>query len=204
MKKPTWKIENGLWRQGYKFIAGIDEVGYGAWVGPVVVGAVIWTKNDRPRGMQDSKKLSARQRLLLSQKIKGRALVWGVGEGSIDEINQQGLAGARQLAIHRALCVLKVRPDYLLIDGNKYVESEYMGEAIIGGDGLSPLIAAASIVAKVYRDAIMTSLHRLYRRYGWARNKGYGTKFHQAMIAKYGLTAHHRCNYKCFDDQRDQ
>ena len=194
-----WRIEKKLWARGYRTIVGIDEVGYGCVAGPVVAGAVIWSPEVGVSGLNDSKKLTAVVRRGLSQKIMKKALAWGVGESSVMEINSIGLGRARKLAMTRAIDNMGTAIDYLLVDGINFSYGKLVGERIIGGDGKSASIMAASIIAKVYRDKMMTSLHRLYRRYGWLHNKGYGTKLHLARIKQYGLTAWHRINYKCFD-----
>lgn len=204
MKIPNWKIERDLWNDGCRYVAGIDEVGYGAWAGPVVVGAVVWKVGSAVRGMRDSKVLSVCDRQNLDKKIKNKSLAYSVGEGSVDEINELGLAQARCLAACRAIDGLNVDVEYVLIDGIKVDGLSVSNRVIKKGDSVSVSIASASILAKVYRDNILSSLHRLYSRYGWNRNKGYGTKYHWQAIDRWGLTAHHRVNYKCFDNIDDK
>lgn len=198
MQKPSWKYEKEYWREGREFVIGVDEVGYGSWAGPIVVGAVVFPVDTLIYGLRDSKQLKAVERKKLTKKILRTAIDVGVGEGSVQEINDVGLATARQNAFDRALEKMRVMPDIVLIDG-VVVSCPHQIRVITKGDQKVPTIAAASIIAKVYRDRMMTSLHRLYRNYGWNKNKGYGTKHHLEMIKQNGLTAQHRVNYKCFN-----
>lgn len=199
---PSFELEKRLWRRGYRYVAGIDEVGRGAWAGPVVMGAVVWQRGQRVCGMRDSKMINHQRRERLAKIVLDRSCCCAVGEASVEEILVMGLAAACNLAAGRALDKLECKPDFLLSDAYKIKWKEVKGEGVIKGDQKSISVAAASILAKVYRDKLMRSLHRLYLRYGFARHKGYGTKFHQGMIDKYGLTAQHRIGYKCFDKYR--
>lgn len=198
--KPSLKLEEDLWNKGYELVAGLDEVGYGAWAGPVVAGAVIWSTKEKVYKINDSKLLKAGLREDLALKIKDKAVAWGVGEGSVKEITDLGLARARNLAMTRALESLKIEPEYLIIDA---VNLKWKGKPclpIIKGDSKSITIAAASIIAKVHRDKLMTEMHQEYGNYGFDKHKGYGTKAHQENISKYGLCLQHRSNYKCFQE----
>ncbi|MBU0648324.1 ribonuclease HII, partial [Patescibacteria group bacterium] len=153
MKKvPGWKIEKDLWSQGYKYVAGIDEVGYGAWAGPVMAAAVVFDPERIVYGMRDSKKINSKSRLGLSGKVKKRSVAWSIGGGSVEEIYDNGLKVARELAFSRAIESLGVKPDYLIVDGLGYQWQDVPSMKIVGGDGISATIAAASIVAKVERD----------------------------------------------------
>ncbi len=189
------KIERGLWKKGYKLIAGLDEVGYGAWAGPVVAGVVVWQPKKKIYKIRDSKILTAKVREKLAKKIKKEAVGWAVGEASVEEIAEKGLGQARNLAMIRALERLEFVPDYLLIDAVKLCWKDVDFKAIIKGDSRSISIGAASIVAKVYRDNLMEKLDGAYSKYGFAKHKGYGTKYHQEMMRRYGFSGQHRMNY---------
>lgn len=184
-----------MWKAGFEYVVGLDEVGYGAWAGPVVAGAVIWSKDSFVYKLEDSKKLKIRDRERLAKKIKSQAFAFSVGEASVEEIAKLGLGVARNLAMTRALEALEVEPDYLITDAVKLGWRKKPCLAVIKGDAKIATVAAASIVAKVYRDDLMKQLARIYKRHGFARHKGYGTKYHQEMILKYGLTGQHRVNY---------
>ncbi len=186
---PTLKFEEKLWREGKKLIAGVDEVGRGAFAGPVVVGAVIFFPDSKiPAGIADSKLLTAKKRQDLESKIKKWALGWAVAEISVEVINRVGIGKATQMAFVNAVSELKPKPEHILIDGffiqclDKNIQT-----AIIDGDKLSISIAAASILAKVYRDQLMERQDASYSGYGFGKHKGYGTKFHREMIKKRGL-----------------
>ena len=190
-----WREEKRLWCEGYRYVAGLDEVGYGAWAGPVVTAVVIWPKNIVIYKLDDSKKLKFDDRERLAKKIKSQAFAIAVGEASVEEIADLGLGVARDLAMTRALEKLPVIPDYIITDAVKLNWRDKPCLAVIKGDAKIASVAAASIVAKVYRDDLMKQLSRIYKRHGFARHKGYGTKYHQEMILKYGLTGQHRVNY---------
>jgi len=190
-----WQEERRLWREGYQYVAGLDEVGYGAWAGPVVAGVVIWPKNIVVYKLDDSKKLKFDDRERLAKKIKSQAFAIAIGEASVEEITDLGLGVARDLAMVRALERLPVIPDYIITDAVKLSWRDKPCLAVIKGDAKIATVAAASIVAKVYRDNLMKQLSLIYRRYGFAKHKGYGTKYHQEMILKYGFTGQHRANY---------
>lgn len=205
---PDFSFENQLWDKGLDCVAGADEVGRGAFAGPVVAAAVIFPQAVRevllknPIVINDSKKLSAKQREDAEGWIKKNAITWGVGEASVIRINKQGIVRATYSGFRRALsnCVktLTSRVDYLLIDGFKvpYIRNIPTSRqmAIVRGDGLSFSIAAASILAKVYRDKLMRDLGNgdVFRKYFWNNNKGYGTLVHTDAIRQYGPTIHHR------------
>lgn len=198
---PNWDIENGLSGK----ICGIDEAGRGPWVGPVVAGAVIFLSRDvNPyllQNLNDSKKLSAakRQKLydLLQQEKAAGHIDCAVGLASAAEIDRLNILQATFLAMQRAVAALNFQPDYALIDGNRLpAQFSCRTECFIGGDARSYSIAAASIMAKVYRDNLMCELDRKYPHYGFAKNAGYGTKEHLAGLQKYGITPEHRRSYK--------
>lgn len=173
--------------------AGIDEVGRGCLAGPVVAAAVILPEDFDLAGLTDSKQLTAHRREEYDLLIREKAIDVSVGSASVEEIDRLNILGATFLAMERAIEWLEPRPEYLLIDGNRFrshLEIPY--ETIVGGDGRVASIAAASIVAKVYRDHLMAHLAEEYPEYHWERNAGYGTAVHLAAIQSHGLTPHHR------------
>ncbi|MEM1162333.1 MAG: ribonuclease HII [Pseudomonadota bacterium] len=177
-------------------VAGVDEAGRGPWAGPVVAAAVILNRDAVPDGLNDSKKLSAKKRSALFDVITQSAR-FGVGIGSIDEIDRLNIARANDLAMIRAVEALGVQPAFVLIDGRSVPQQMgYPARAIIKGDGKSLSIAAASIVAKVTRDRIMAELDEKHPGYGWARNAGYGTAEHRAALDRLGVTPHHRSSFR--------
>jgi ribonuclease HII len=257
MKLPNFSFEKRLWRRGFEFVAGADEVGRGCFAGPVVAAAVAFApisnsqlviSNDKQRiRINDSKKLTPRQREKADRWIRKNALAWGIGQASVSEINRLGIGKATQVAFRRAVKQAKdslslrakrsnLKPkkglaedaepkqiNFLLIDAFyiPYVQNLFMPAkkarkrkkidfvtllrnsvtrtagrqlAIVHGDEKSFSIAAASIIAKVYRDKVMVSLSKQpkYKKYGWGRNKGYGTREHQKAIKKWGITRLHR------------
>jgi len=176
-------------------VAGVDEAGRGPWAGDVTASAVILDPKNIPAGLNDSKKLTATKREALYDYIMANAKV-GVGVASAQEIDELNILEATKLAMQRAISALSVLPDLALIDGNKAPKLPCPAQTIIGGDAKSLSIAAASIIAKVTRDRVMSELAKIHPEYGWERNAGYGTKHHQEALAKYGITAHHRKSYK--------
>ena len=181
-------------------VAGIDEAGRGPWAGPVVaVAAVIIDPARLPDGIDDSKKLSKKRREALFDPIMASAYI-GVGQASPGEIDEFNILAATMLAMRRALDDLvaqhQIQPEFALIDGNRVPgDLPCPARAVVKGDATSLSIAAASIVAKVTRDRIMTTLDEDFPGYGWARNAGYGTPEHQAGLARLGVTSHHRTTY---------
>lgn len=197
MVTPTLKIENQLWKSGYTHICGLDEVGRGCFAGPVVVGAVIFSKDFQIiEGLADSKLLKPRQKENLAVRIKNQALCWAVAEVGVPAINKVGIGKATQMAFRKAIKNLSVRPDFVVIDAF-YVKhlSRKRQRPVKDGDKICASISAASILAKVYRDKLMKKLHKKYPQYGFAKNKGYGTKVHQNAIKKYGLSRIHRKSF---------
>jgi ribonuclease HII len=176
-------------------VAGVDEAGRGPLAGPVIAAAVIFEKKRIPKGLNDSKKLSAAQREKLFDAIMKRALAVGVGEASVDEIDLVNIRQATHLAMARAVRALSPAPVFALVDGNDPPPLPCPCETIIRGDGLSLSIAAASIVAKVTRDRLMLALHEIHPEYRWASNKGYGTEDHLHALAVHGATPHHRRSF---------
>ena len=175
-----------------KLIAGVDEVGRGSLIGPVYAAAVILSKNINKNLLRDSKSLSKDKREFLAKYIKKNS-VWAVGKASVQEIEKINILHASLLAMKRAIKKLKKKPTLVLIDGNKLPEiKNYKLKSIIKGDQKIPSISAASIVAKVTRDKMISNLAKNFKDYYWDKNCGYGTKQHLKAIKKLGITAHHR------------
>ncbi|MFO7881079.1 MAG: ribonuclease HII [Kosmotogaceae bacterium] len=177
----------------YKLIAGVDEAGRGALSGPVVAASVIL--KSEIEGINDSKQLSSKKRELLYEQIIANS-TYSIGVATPEEIDVYNILNATRMAIRRAVTAMKNQPKYLLIDGKNLVMDEFPGECIIAGDSKSASIAAASILAKVYRDRLMINLDRLYPEYYYALNKGYGTKKHLEAIKKFKPTIWHRLTFK--------
>lgn len=180
-------------------VAGLDEAGRGPLAGPVVAAAVILAPGAIPRGLNDSKKLTAKRRGELFGEILVMAEV-GIGEASVSEIDKINILQATMLAMRRAIETLNNKPDGCLVDGNTDPRLELPTRCIIKGDALSLSIAAASIIAKVTRDKLMTELAQDYPAYGWETNAGYGVPYHLKALAKVGISPHHR---KSFSPIRD-
>jgi len=198
MQNPTWEMEKGLWQRGYQFIAGIDEVGRGAWAGPIVAAGVIFAKPFKLEGVKDSKKISAKKRIELVDQIKAKALAWTIQEVDNMEIDQIGVGKANALVIDKVINGLETRPHYLLIDKasvTKY-KIKVPWETVVKGDMKIFSIAAASILAKVYRDDLMAKLGEKYPNYGFAEHKGYGTKLHISKLNEHDICQIHRKSYK--------
>ncbi|WP_338401484.1 ribonuclease HII [Neptunicella marina] len=177
-------------------IAGVDEVGRGPLVGAVVTAAVILDPNNPIQGLNDSKKLSETKRLKLAAEIKQKALCWALGRAEPHEIDEINILHATMLAMTRAVDALSVRPEFVKVDGNRLPKWSYQGEAIVKGDGSVAEISAASILAKVARDAEMDELDQQFPQYGFAKHKGYPTKLHMQILAEHGPTKHHRMSFK--------
>ncbi|MGL9717221.1 MAG: ribonuclease HII [Wolbachia sp.] len=191
MAYPDFTLENKL----SGVIAGVDEVGRGPLAGPVMSAAVVFTdRNMTIEGINDSKKLTAKNRQILYEKITSVAK-FGIGIASVEEINSYNILQATKLSMQRALIDLGLELDCVLVDGNQPPEVKWQIKSIVNGDSLSISIAAASIVAKVTRDQLMQELHNQYPEYNWYKNKGYGTKEHIEAINLYGITEHHRKNF---------
>ena len=182
--------------------AGCDEAGRGCLAGPVFAAAVILPKKFKNSMLDDSKKLSDKHRKLLRPIIEQEAISWAVAEVSAEEIDKINILNASFLAMHRAIDQLKVLPESLLIDGNRFKRYKNIPhQCIIEGDGIYMSIAAASILAKTYRDDYMVSLHEQFPNYGWKNNKAYATEEHGEAIIKYGITEHHRKSFHLLSDQ---
>jgi ribonuclease HII len=173
-------------------VCGVDEAGRGPWAGPVCAGAVILNPRKVPKGLNDSKKLSAKQREALEIEIKDKALAWGVGFGSIDEIAELNILHATGRAMCRAIEAMAVRPVIALVDGNYRFPLPCDVKTVVKGDGISCSIAAASILAKVARDRLMREFDGLYPGYGFAAHKGYRAQIHADALIAMGPTPIHR------------
>ena len=196
MSLPNFDFETGLIKKGYKVIAGVDEVGRGCIAGPVTAAAVILDPQNIPTGLNDSKKLSLKNREKLFHVIQNTC-TFCVAHSSAKEIDQINILQASLLSMKRAIEGLRTKPDLVLIDGNKSPENlESRTETIIKGDSKSFSIAAASIVAKITRDRIMSRLDKEFPGYDWSQNVGYPTKFHKSAILNIGITPYHRRSFK--------
>ncbi|KAE8438074.1 ribonuclease HII [Vreelandella piezotolerans] len=177
------------------FLAGVDEVGRGPLVGSVVAAAVILDPKAPIVGLTDSKKLTARRRESLDVLIREHALAFAVAEASAEEVDSLNIYHATHLAMRRAVDALRPQAEYLLVDGNRLPGHALPGQAVVKGDARHPAIAAASILAKVARDAQMAELDLRYPEYGFARHKGYPTKEHLAALEAHGALAEHRKSF---------
>jgi len=182
--------------------AGCDEAGRGCLAGPVVAAAVILPKNYKHSVLNDSKKLSSKQRAILKDEIINSSIAWKVAFVDNNEIDEMNILRASIKAMHIAIEGLEKVPQFLLIDGNRfYAYKDINYKTIIKGDGLFFSIAAASVLAKTFRDEFMEKIHIEYPEYDWKKNKGYPTSFHRAAIMKYGITPYHRRSFNLFDSQ---
>lgn len=185
--------------------AGCDEAGRGCLAGSVYAAAVIFPEDYRNPRLNDSKQLSAHQRERLREEIQRDAVAWAVAEATAEEIDRINILRASILAMHRALDRLSVRPQAVIVDGNRFLPYGSLPcQTIVKGDGKYLSIAAASILAKTYRDDYMRRLARQYPQYGWERNAGYPTKQHRAAIAQYGPTPLHRRTFNLLGDPQLQ
>ena len=183
--------------------AGCDEAGRGCLAGPVVAAAVILPETFNHPLLNDSKKLSEKQRNILRPIIEAEAISWKVGIASVEEIDKINILKASFLAMHRAIEGLDTQPEWLLIDGNRFPKYPNIPHTcIIKGDGKYRSIAAASILAKTHRDEIMVGLAEQYPNYGWPKNAGYPTAAHREAIAQYGPTPHHRQSFRLLKGQQ--
>ncbi|NBO19009.1 MAG: ribonuclease HII [Proteobacteria bacterium] len=189
--RPNWSHEKALGG----VVAGVDEAGRGPWAGPVTAAAVILNPKKRYPKLDDSKKLDAETREALYVTIT-ESSQWAVGHASVDEIDSINILEATKLAMARAVAQLSPAPCVALIDGNRAPQLPCRAVALVGGDGLSLSVAAASVIAKVTRDRIMAQLALEHPGYGWERNAGYGTALHQEALARLGVTPHHRRSFR--------
>ena len=184
-----------------KIEAGCDEAGRGCLAGSVYAAAVIFPENYQNEELNDSKQLTDKRRKQLRDIIERDAVAWAVGVVTPDEIDKINILNASILAMHRALDQLKVRPEAIIVDGNRFKKYQDLPHTtIVKGDGKYMAIAAASILAKTYRDDYMNQLAREYPQYDWQKNKGYPTKKHREAIRQYGTTPYHRMSYNLLGD----
>jgi len=197
---PSLREEHAFCRAGCRFVAGIDEAGRGAWAGPVVAAAVILPRRDciasELRGVRDSKRLTPAQRALMRERIQQVALAWSVGSASSAEIDALGILSATRLAMMRAVAGLQPAPDALLIDAVSLTELDVPQRAFPHADAISLSVAAASILAKTARDALMCDLDAAISGYGFAGHKGYGTRAHAEALIKLGPCWAHRRTFR--------
>ncbi len=213
---PDFSAEKSLWRElgnpaatvdtSRKFhICGVDEVGRGPLAGPVVAAAVILDPMNVPRGLDDSKKLTARRRETLFDAVQDTAFAVNIAQASVDEIGELNILEASMLAMRRAVEGLSVKPDGALVDGNRDPGfGDLPTRTLVKGDGRSLSIAAASVVAKVFRDRLMTKLGENYPEYGWAQNAGYGVAKHRRALELVGVSPHHRRTFAPIRDILDE
>jgi len=185
--------------------AGCDEAGRGCLAGPVFAAAVILPERFRCPGLNDSKQVPPDDREVMRGLIEKNAIAWAVARIEANVIDRINILRASIQAMHNALRMLQVRPDFILIDGNRFYPYEDIEHTcVIGGDGYYRAIAAASILAKTHRDEYMRKLHQTYPVYGWDHNKGYGTEFHRDSITQHGLTDEHRRSFKYVEESAMQ
>jgi len=196
---PSLEVERTFWQQGHRYVAGCDEVGRGAWAGPVVAGAAVLPPDDpaicgllRAAGLRDSKRLRPEERDALLPLIQEVALTWALGQASAAEVDQLGVAAATRLAVRRALAELPVKPHALVLDAFPLPEVPLPQRALVRADDISLSVAAASVLAKVHRDRLMVALDARFPGYGFARHKGYGTSQHRAALEALGPSPLHR------------
>lgn len=182
--------------------AGCDEAGRGCYAGPVFAAAVVLPKRFRHRGLNDSKQLTAAERNELRPYIEEKALAWAVARVDVEEIDSINILKASIKAMHLAVAQLAIIPELLLVDGNYFLPYPFIPHhCVIKGDGVYASIAAASILAKTYRDEYMEQLHDAYPHYLWKKNKGYGTPEHRRAIETHGLCCHHRKSFNIFQGE---
>lgn len=195
------EFENRLWDEGYQRVMGLDEVGRGCLSGPVVAAGVIFSEGTDIREVRDSKTLSLEERTELSSIIKSEAAYWIIKWCEPDEIDELNILWASIKAMQKCADADGANPDYLLVDGNRFGSSIYPHSCIVGGDDRSMSIAAASIIAKVYRDEWMVKLHEDYPDYGWDTNVGYPTQKHFEGLKEFGITKYHRRSFRLRTDK---
>jgi ribonuclease HII len=194
--RPTTKEERALRQRGFACVAGVDEAGCGCWAGPVFAAAVILRPRMRIGTIRDCKTLSAAQRERLVARIKSSAVAWAVASASVEEIDELNIRQAAGLAMRRAVEGLEPQPDFVLSDHFRVPDLTVPQEGITRGDLRVLSIAAASVIAKVERDAVMLQLAAEYPEYGFANHKGYGTKEHQEALQRLGPCPVHRRSYQ--------
>lgn len=193
-----YTIENEYREKGFEVIAGTDEAGRGCLAGPVVAAACILPIGLEIPGLNDSKKISPKKRELLYDIITENAVSYAIAEASVEEIDSMNILNASQLAMRRAASKLSPQPDLLLVDGNIAREFTVPTVTVIHGDAISPSIAAASILAKVYRDRLLIKMDEKYPEYGFAKHKAYSTRQHMDALRQYGPADCHRKTFLSF------
>ncbi|HIW73494.1 MAG TPA: ribonuclease HII [Firmicutes bacterium] len=192
----NYDYDRAVYADGYRTVCGVDEAGRGPLAGPVFAAAVILDPEDEIPGLNDSKKLSEKKREALFDEICARAAAWSVASASVEEIEKWNILQAALLAMRRAVEGLPVRPDLVLVDGNRTPPGlEPPVRTIVKGDALSASVGAASILAKVSRDRLLRELDKQYPQYQFARHKGYGTSLHVALLRQYGPSPVHRPSF---------
>lgn len=192
----NWLFDRTVREEGYPLLCGVDEAGRGPLCGPVYAAAVVLKPDTMIEGLTDSKKLSEPARERLFDEICEKAAGYGISSASVEEIERCNILQATFLAMNRAVAALPLRPNLVLVDGNRLPAGLALpARAVVKGDLLSASIAAASILAKVSRDRVLRELDRQYPAYGFAKHKGYGTRDHYAAIDRYGLTPEHRRSF---------
>jgi ribonuclease HII len=195
--KKSYKLEQlSLSWDTAGLVAGVDEAGRGPLAGPVVAAAVILDQRQPINGLADSKKLTALRREKLFDEIRAKALCCSIAQASVEEIDRLNILQATLLAMRRAVEGLRLKPNKVLVDGNRLPDIGLPAQAIVGGDALVPAISAASILAKVHRDRWCLELDQLYPQYGFAKHKGYGTAAHLAALKAHGPCAEHRISFR--------
>lgn len=197
---PDYSIEQEWIDRGYTYVCGIDEAGRGPLCGPVVAAACILPMGLVIEGLNDSKKLTAKKREQLYDVIREQALAYAIAEGTVEEINETNILEADLLAMRRAIAALPIPAEVALIDGNISRDFPIPAQAVVKGDAISMSIAAASILAKVYRDRLCLELDAQYPQYGIAKHKGYGTKDHMAALREHGPAPIYRTKFIRFLD----
>ncbi|MEE0945702.1 MAG: ribonuclease HII [Acutalibacteraceae bacterium] len=193
---PDYSFEIAAQQKGFSLVCGVDEAGRGPLAGPVCAAAVILPQGLIIEGLDDSKKLTEKKREALFDVIKENAVAYGIAFADVDEIEEHNILGATYIAMFRAVEALNIKPDYVLIDGNRYPpQLDIKGETVVKGDSKSMSIAAASILAKVTRDRLLLQYAEKYPQYSFEKHKGYGTKAHIEAIKKYGITEIHRPSF---------
>ncbi len=189
------------WLEKGRLEAGCDEAGRGCLAGPVTAAAVVLDAGRRINGLDDSKKLTAKERERLREEIETKAAAWAVMHIPPERIDEINILNASFEAMRKAVEQLTVKPEHLLIDGNRFKGDNIPFTCVVRGDSLYQSIAAASILAKTHRDAFMQELHLQYPAYAWRSNKGYPSKAHRLAIMEVGITPHHRQSFRLIPDQ---
>ncbi|MCR5665136.1 MAG: ribonuclease HII [Oscillospiraceae bacterium] len=190
-----WTLENEIYDEGFTRLCGVDEAGRGPLAGPVCAAAVMLPRGLVIEGLDDSKKLTEKQREALFDVITASALSYGIAFASVEEIERLNILGATFLAMNRAISRLEPQPELALIDGNRNAGVEVNSRCVVKGDARCADIAAASVLAKVSRDRLMLELAAQYPQYGFERHKGYGTKLHYEALRAYGPSPVHRPSF---------